>query len=166
MDPLLPPSPAGPPPFRFQPSAGRALRGPAFSLPFKVLATLLVFGSLAWLLRLMERGLLGSQLSVNVAWFLAALAMMLWTWWAIVRSTTGVDDRQIHQTWVCDKRMELADLATAKLMRVRGLEWLVAPRLYVRTLVGKMAIFYAADPAVVAEFERLAAELREFRALR
>lgn len=142
------------------------MRGPAFSLPFKVLATLLVFGSLAWLLRLVDRGLLGSHLSVNVAWFLAAMAMMLWTWWAIVRSTTGVDDLRIHQTWVWDKRMELADLATAKLMRVRGLEWLIAPRLYVRTLLGKMAIFYAADPAVIAEFERLVAELKDFRALR
>lgn len=142
------------------------MRGPAFSPAFKVLATLLVFGSLAWLLRLLQRGQLGPQLSVNLAWFLAAMAMMLWTWWAIVRSTTGVDDRQLHQTWVWDKRMDLADLATAKLMRVRGLEWLIAPRLYVRTLVGRMAIFYTADPAVVAEFERLAAELREFRALR
>lgn len=160
------PSPAGPPPFRFQPSAGQAVSGPAFSRPFKVLATVLVFGSLAWLLRLWHQGQLGSGVSVNLAWFLAALAVMLWTWWAIVRSVTTIDGRQLHQTWVWDKRMPFDDLAYAKLVRVRGLEWLVAPRLYVRTLLGKMAIFYAADPAVVGEFERLVDELREFRALR
>ncbi len=124
-----------------------------------------MFGSLAWLLRLWQQGQFGSGVSVNFGWFLAAMALMLWTWWAIVRSVTSVEDKQLHQTWVWDKRMDLADLAFAKLIRVRGLEWLVAPRLYVRTLLGKMAVFYTADPAVIAEFERLVEELRAFRNL-
>jgi len=62
--------------------------------------------------------------------------------------------------------MELGELAYGKLIRVRGLDWLIAPRLYVRTLMGKFAVFYAASPAMVAEFERLVAELKEFRSMR
>jgi len=142
------------------------MSGPAFSAPFKLLASVLVFGSLAWFVRLWQLGRLGSDLSVNLAWFLAAMAMLLWCWWAMVRSVTTVDDKQLHQTWVWDKRMVLDDLASAKLVRVRGFEWLIAPRLYVRTFVGKMGIFYAADPALVAEFERLVQELRTLRGLR
>ena len=55
--------------------------------------------------------------------------------------------RALHQSWVWDKKMELGELAYGKLIRVRGLDWLIAPRLYVRTLVGKFAVFYAADPS-------------------
>ena len=46
------------------------------------------------------------------------------------------------------------------------LDWLIAPRLYVRTLLGKFAVFYAADPSMLAEFERLLAELKAFRGFR
>jgi len=49
---------------------------------------------------------------------------------------------------------------------VRGLEWLIAPRLYVRTLMGKFAVFYASSPEMVAEFERLVSELKTFRSIR
>ncbi|MGH6627153.1 MAG: hypothetical protein ACRECD_11560, partial [Burkholderiaceae bacterium] len=79
------------------------------------------------------------------------------------RSTTRIDSEALSQTWVWDKKMELRELAYGKLIRVRGLEWLIAPRLYVRTLLGKFAVFYAADPALIAEFERLVKELKEFR---
>ena len=55
--------------------------------------------------------------------------------------------------------MELRELAYGRLIRVRGLEWLIAPRLYVRTLTGKFTVFYAASPDMIREFERLVAEL-------
>jgi hypothetical protein len=96
-------------------------------------------------------------------WFLAALALMAYTWWCIVRSVTTLDAKQLRQTWVWEKRMELRELAFARVVRVRGLEWLIAPRIYARTLLGKFAVFYAADPAMVAEFDRLARELAAFR---
>jgi len=35
----------------------------------------------------------------------------------------------------------------------------------VRTLVGKFAVFYAATPELIAEFERLVAELKQARKL-
>jgi hypothetical protein len=154
----------GPPPFRFLPAGGQ-VRGAAYSVFFKVLATALVFSAAAWLANLWTSGQLkdGSSLAT---WFLAAMAMMLYTWWSIVRSVTSIDGTELRQTWIWTKKLELRELAYARLIRVRGLEWLIAPRLYARTLLGKFNVFYAADPAVVAEFERLVGELTEFRSVR
>ena len=161
MDPHL--EGLGPPPFRFTPPGGVPLRSAAYSIPFRVIATVLVFGAAAWLLQLWQSGKLGASSTLGT-WFLAALAMMLYTWWCIVRSVTTLDGSELRQSWIWTKRMELRELAFARVIRIRGLEWLVAPRIYVRTLLGKFAVFYAADPMMVAEFDRLAAELAAFRA--
>lgn len=154
----------GPPPFRFVPRTAPA-SGPAFSLPFKVLATLIVFACAGAFVQLW----LSSRASGAAAgggWFIAGLLLMLYTWWHILRSTTRIDEQALYQSWVWDKHMELRELAYGKLIRVRGLEWLIAPRLYVRTLMGKFAVFYAASPEMVAEFERLVNELKAFRSQR
>jgi hypothetical protein len=153
----------GPPPFRFKPSQGPAMEGPAFSRFFKVLATALVLGTCWWFLRLWLGGKVSGGAVSILTWFLAALAMMLYTCWHIVRSRTTLDGEMLRQTWVWQKKMELRELAYGKLVRVRGLEWLIAPRLYVRTLMGKFAVFYTSDPALLAEFERLVSELKAFR---
>ena len=141
------------------------MRSAAYSPAFKIVATLIVFGAALWLLLLWRGGKLGTGSALAI-WFLAAQAMMLYTWWCIVRSVTTLDGEQLRQTWMWTKKMDLGELAYGRLIRVRGLEWLVAPRLYVRTLVGKFQVFYAAEPEMVAEFERLVQELAEFRALR
>ncbi len=156
----------GPPPFRFTPSQGPSMQGPAFSTVFRLLATALVFGAVYWFVSLWYGGkVVGGVVSI-MTWFLAALAMMVYTWWCIVRSVTRLDGAALYQSWVWDKKMELRELAYGKLVRVRGLDWLIAPRLYVRTLMGKFAVFYAADPALIAEFERLVVELKTFREMR
>jgi len=149
----------GPPPFRFTPSQGPSMQGPAFSRFFKVLATALVLGTSYWFLRLWLDGKVSGGAVSILTWFLAALAMMLYTCWHILRSVTTIDAHELRQTWVWQKKMELRELAYGKLVRVRGLEWLIAPRLYARTLMGKFAVFYAADAVMLAEFERLVSEL-------
>lgn len=153
----------GPPPFRFTPSRGTSLQGPAFSWLFRLLTTAVVFGTAYWFVYLWLNGRVSGGANSIATWFLAAMAIMLYTWWHIMRSTTRIDSEALSQTWVWDKKMELRELAYGKLIRVRGLDWLIAPRLYVRTLLGKFAVFYAADPALIAEFERLVKELKEFR---
>ena len=153
----------GPPPFRFELPDGQPLQGPAFSPVFKFIATVLVAGTLGWFIQL---GLVGKASGGTVSilnWFLAALAVMAYTWWCIVRSITRIDGQALSQTWVWNKKMELRELAYGKLIRVRGLDWLVAPRLYLRTLEGKFAVFYAADPRMIGQFERLVLELKAFR---
>ncbi len=153
----------GPERFRFTP-AGGAVEGAAFSPTFKLLATLIVGGCVAWLVRLWMAGALGSARTTGTGWLLAGLVLMVWTWFSILVSHTRLDaDKGLYQRWIWDKHMPLDDLAYGKLVRVRGLDWLIAPRLYVRTLMGKFAVFYAATPELVAEFERLVAELKEFR---
>ena len=153
----------GPPPFKFVPRA-RGASGPAFSAPFKVLATVIVLACTAafvqnWLAA-RTTGAAGG------GWFIGGLLLLLYTWWHILRSTTRIDEQGLYQSWVWDKHMELRELAYGKLIRVRGLEWLIAPRLYVRTLMGKFTVFYAASPEMMVEFERLVNELKAFREMR
>ncbi|MBC7719219.1 MAG: hypothetical protein H7Z77_05445 [Chitinophagaceae bacterium] len=153
----------GPPPFKFLPQAAGA-SGPAFSTPFKVLATLIVLACAAafvqnWLAA-KATGAAGG------GWFLGGILLLAYTWWHILSSVTRIDDAGLHQSWVWNKNTDMRELAYGKLIRVRGLEWLIAPRLYVRTLMGKFNVFYAANPAMIAEFERLVAELKAFRSMR
>lgn len=155
----------GPAPFRFEPSGGDAVEGQAFSLPFKLLATVIVGGCAFWLAQLWSVGALGTAKTGGLGWFLAGIALMGWTWFHIMTSRTRIDRQGLHQRWIWDKQMAFDDLAFGKLIRVPGLDWLIAPRLYVRTLVGKFAVFYAATPELIAEFERLVAELKQARKL-
>ena len=139
------------------------MQGPAFSPFFKLLAGALVLGITYWFVRLWLDGRVSGGAVSIMTWFVAALAMILYTWWQILRSVTTLDSTHVQQTWVWHKKMELRELAYGKLIRVPGLDWLIAPRLYLRTLLGKFSVFYAADPAMIAEFERLIAELKAFR---
>lgn len=152
----------GPEPFRFQPSQGPSMQGPAFSRAFKALVTVVVFGTLFWGLSLWSSGKLEARGTLT-AWFGAGLVLMLYTWFCVVRSVTKIDGAMLRQSWIWEKRMEVGELAYGKLIRIRGLEWLIAPRLYVRTLMGKFAVFYVADAALLAECERLVKELKAFR---
>jgi hypothetical protein len=153
----------GPPPFRFTP-VRPGTSSPAFTPVFKVLATLIVGLGSAWLASLWHAGALGTAgQSSGLVWLLSGLALMLYTWWHILTSRTCLDREALTQTWVWNKRLELRELAYCKLIRIRGLDWLIAPRLYARTLLGKFAVFYAADPMLLSDFERLVQELSDFR---
>jgi hypothetical protein len=55
--------------------------------------------------------------------------------------------------------MRVDELAYAKLIRLRGFDWLIAPRLYARTHGGKFASFYASTPDVLAQFESISQKL-------
>jgi hypothetical protein len=154
----------GPPPFRFQPSPG-AVNASAFTNAFKLLAVVIVSAAVAWLWRMWQSGQLGNQAqgTSGVLWFAAATLLMAYSTWHILRSRTTITPDALEQTWVWDKRMELRELAYAKLIRVRGLDSIIAPRLYARTLAGKFTVFYSASPVQLADFERLVRELRIFR---
>jgi hypothetical protein len=155
----------GPAPFRFVPGSGSPVEAAAFSPLFKLLATAIVGGCAVWLAQLLASGVLATTRTTGVVWFAAGLAMMAWTWWHILRSRTRVSTEGLYQAWIWDKQMPFDDLAYGKLIRVRGLDWLIAPRLYVRTLMGKFMVFYGATPELVAEFERIVKELKAFRNL-
>jgi hypothetical protein len=153
----------GPEPFRFTPAQGPSVEGPAFSRSFKALAIAMVLAMSLWMITLQARGLVAGSAHSVLVWFMAALAMLLYMAFWIARSRTRIDGQTISQTWFAPKQVAIGELASAHLTWIRGLEWLVAPRLRVRTLASKLVVFHAADPRMLAEFERLARELEAFR---
>jgi hypothetical protein len=143
------------------------LEGPAFSRAFQAITWLTVLGSGYWLLSLWQEGKFGGDTGLhglrNAGWFVLGWALLAWTTWHVMYSRVRLDAQGIHQTWIWDKHMAYDELAYAKLIRIRGLEWLMAPRFYVRTLMGKFAVFYVSDTTVQAECARLSEALANFR---
>lgn len=129
----------------------------AFSAPFRTLAWALLLGLGAWMLSVKQA--YGSNAAV---WGIAAWSMMLWTVWNIQRSRTRLNAQGLHQTWIWNKQMAIADLAYARLIRIRMLDWLIAPRLYVRNLSGRFTVIYCADAEMLEDMARLCSELRNF----
>ena len=141
------------------------LTSPAFSKPFKLLALAIVAFSASWMYQLWSVGKLAANSNISpsngLIWLLCGLLVMLYTLVSIYTSKTTLtgtiaSDGKLHQTWVWDKEVNLKEIAYAKLIRVRGFDWLIAPRLYVRTVMGKFTVFYAADKTMIAEFQKLA----------
>jgi hypothetical protein len=143
---------------------------------FRLLAVLMVLGCTYAVWSLWSAGQLTATAAVapgapashavfgsGLVWALSALALMGYTLWCILTSVTTMTATTLEQTFVWDKKVELRELAYVKLIRVPGLDWLIAPRLYCRTLMGKFAVFYAADAHMICEFERLRDELSAFR---
>jgi hypothetical protein len=174
----------GPPPFRFLPAEATMQRR-AFSSVFCVLALALVMWCAYGVYALWAGGHLTAAPAATSAtaaaaanaakagvfgsglvWALSALALMVYTLWCILTSVTTLTPTHLKQTFVWNKELELRELAYVKLIRVPGLDWLIAPRLYCRTLLGKFAVFYTADKPMLAEFERLRDELAAFRRIR
>ena len=158
----------GPAPFRFEPRDGIA-EGAAFSRSFQGITLLTVLGSGYWLLSLWQMGKFGGNTGLEglrtAGWFILGWFLLAWTAWHVLQSRACLDAKGLHQTWIWDKHMAYDELAYAKLIRIRGLEWFMAPRFYVRTLVGKFAVFYVTDALVLDECERLSKELQAFRQL-
>lgn len=155
-------------PFVFEP-ASSPVEGAAFSQTFHVLTGIMVLGLGAWLVHLWQQGKFGdpAQLdSIRMAgWFILGWGLLVWTAWQVRLSRTRMDTAGLFQSWIWNKHMPYEQLAYTQLIRVKGLEWLIAPRFYVRTLSGKFAVFYIADPALQHECARLASELEAFRRL-
>jgi hypothetical protein len=151
----------GPAPFRFTPKR-ETVTSPAFSLPFKVLALILVLGLAVWAYQLY-----GLQMAQSDhLWIWAAWGIMAYTVGHLLMGQTRLTDQTLEQTWIWHKKVELRDLAYVKLIRVPGLDAVIAPRLYARTLMGKFTVIYASSPEMIEEFQRLKVELQAFRAMR
>ena len=133
----------------------QVVSGKAFSVAFRVLALLLVEGVAWWAYVLWSNGKLGASMTSSVLWLLAALVLMFITVFYVFRSVTSVSSSHLKQSWIWNKEMPIRDLAYVKLIRLRGFDWLIAPRLYARTHGGKFASFYASTPDVLKQFESI-----------
>jgi hypothetical protein len=131
------------------------MTAPAFGLVFKALAWFILLSLLTWFWRLnLDWNSRQGALSA-VVW-----AMMAFIVWHIQRSRITLDADAIEQTWMWQRRVTLRELAFVKVMRIRGLEFLIAPRIYVRNLGGKFSFFYCSDRGMLDEFVRLADALK------
>ena len=141
------------------------LISPAFSRSFKVLALVLVAALASWMYQLWSAGKLASNPALSpsngLIWLLCGLALMLYTLFAFYTSQTSLSKTHIKQSWIWNKEVALSELAYAKLIRVRGLDWLIAPRLYVRTMMGKFEVFYAANKSMIQAFENVASTIKQ-----
>lgn len=137
---------------------------PAFSKPFKLLALGIVAFCASWMYQLWVNGQLAANSNVSpsngLIWLLCGLLLMLYTLISIYISKTTLEGDlesggKLRQTWIWDKEVALQEIAYAKLIRFRGFDWLIAPRLYVRTVMGKFTVFYAADPLMIEAYRKL-----------
>jgi hypothetical protein len=159
----IPAAPFDFPGLRFEPQPGD-LTGAAFGPVFKSIALFTVAGCCGWLTLLSVRDQIVIGGSTTSWIFLAGgLGIMLYTLWHIWFSQTRLSTDFLSQTWMWHRQVKVRELAYAKLIRIRGREWLIAPRLYTRSITGKLTVFYMADPTLWRESERLATALTDLR---
>jgi hypothetical protein len=129
--------------------------GPAFPAPVKALATILVLTLALWGAMVLADP--GASLPDREGWaFLcAACAVVAFGYGHILFSRTRFDGRGITQSGLWRKHVALSEITQLKLICVPGLTWLIVPRLVVRADFG-LTNFCAGDPAVLAQFRRLA----------
>nr|WP_315464130.1 hypothetical protein [uncultured Rhodoferax sp.] len=153
---------AAPSRLAFTPQDG-PLESAAYSRVFKAIALVLLIAAGLWAFQ-MHQMAKNTQSSIDVvSWLWLPWGLMAYTVWFVMTGTTRLSDTAIEQSWMWAKRIELDNLAYAKVIRLKGLEWLFAPRLYTKNFSGKLMIFYAADPAMLNEFKRLELALAAVR---
>ncbi len=147
----------------YKPLSTQRIECNAFSHSFRAIAVVLCVGCAGWLAWLWFNGKLNGMGNFTLVWL--ALGMMGLFMWAILRSTTSVSPAGLAQTWIWNKTLPFGEVVYAKLFRIRGLEQLIAPRLYVRSASFKSMTFYACDDAVLDEFLRIENALRTINGL-
>jgi hypothetical protein len=125
------------------------------------MAVALLSGLAFWAYQLHGAQMVGT----DYLWLWAAWSIMAYTVGHLLMGKTKLTAQSLEQTWIWHKKVELRDLAYVKLIRVPGLDWLIAPRVYVRTLMGKFTVIYACHPDMIEEFQRMSAELKAFRSM-
>lgn len=94
----------------------------------------------------------------NLVIYGGALLCIVWVGYWIFRSRIRLEGEVLTQTWLWTKREQAAEVAQLKLVHVRGLEQVMAPRLLVRRRNGAITWFYAADARLLTGFAERVAE--------
>lgn len=128
------------------------IESPAFPPLLRTLAVVLVIDLFAF-------GIWSLPSLRSADWSTSALVVMgiaalcvVWVGYWIVYSRTRLEGDVLVQTWLWDKRVSAQDVAQLKLVHIRMLERVIAPRLLVRRRFGGMTWFHSADAAVLVAF--------------
>ena len=133
------------------------VEGMSFAWGTRLLATLLVLGLavLGW--RNADHPLLAQPSRAVMLYLLCALLIVGVGYWHVLRSRTRIDASHLRQgVGPMQRSVALADIAQLLLIRVRGLEWLITPRLVVRSRSLGRCSFHCADARLLRAFEQLA----------
>ena len=84
--------------------------------------------------------------------FASTALLVLWMGSWIVRSRTRLDDDVLTQTWLWNKRVRVAEVASLKLVFLPWFQRVMAPRLLVRQRSGGVTWIHSADPQILLEF--------------
>ncbi len=136
----------------YQPAS--VVTGPAYSPWFKMLATLFTFGLIAYGISFSMRFSLEAYGWGVILLMLAALALLLVSFYGFLHSTVTIDDKGIKQTWVINRRVLWPDIRGAKMIGIPRAGWLSPPRLVVRTGTA-FYTFNGGTEALLTEFARI-----------
>lgn len=152
LDPLAPPT--------FSPSQEKSVCH-AYGASYRaVLAGSLVM-LLVWAIRLLFADDAPTPAGGLLSWLLVGLALVIYMGIVLLRSQTTLTASTLSQDWFWEKKVALQEVTYVRFMRLRGWEWLIAPRLLVRAGHGPLKSFHAASPHMWAEFERWSQALRD-----
>jgi hypothetical protein len=132
----------------------QTVTGPAYSLWFKLLATVVTIVLAGYAFMIMLRfPLLEYGFGVKALLLGAALMLGISYYW-FLRSTITVDDKGITQTWMYNRHVEWRDIRSAKMIGIPFLSAIFPPRLIVRTGTA-YATFNGGSQAVLVEFAKI-----------
>lgn len=132
----------------------QAVSGPAYGNGFKVFATVVTLGLLAYGASVALRFPLG-QFGLGVKALLLGSAVMLGiSYYWFLRARTTIDASGIRQSWLYDKRVDWQDVRGAKMIGIPFLSWLFPPRMVVRT-GNAFTTFNGGSQEVLIEFARI-----------
>jgi len=128
--------------------------GPAYSPWFKMLATLFTFGLIGYGISFAMRFSLEAYGWGVILLMLAALTLLLVSFYGFLHSTITIDDKGIKQTWVINRQVLWPDIRGAKMIGIPRAGWLSPPRLVVRTGTA-FYTFNGGTEALLTEFAKI-----------
>ena len=132
-----------------------SLTGPSFPKAIKCIATLFII-TLFWfsVTSLLHLRQLDYTWKVYLGLTIPIL-ICAYGYGFILRSTTTITNEKIIQSWIFNKEVLLKDITQVKLIHVRFLNWIIVPRLILRTHRG-VYVFQTADARILENFRQLA----------
>lgn len=132
----------------------KTIAGPAYSLWFKLMATVVTAVLAGYAINITMRfPLLQYGFGVKMLLLGAALMLAVSYYW-FLRSTITIDDKGITQTWMYNRKVEWPEIRSAKMIGIPYLTWLFPPRLVVRT-GNSFTTFNGGSKEVLVEFAKI-----------
>jgi len=133
------------------------LESPAYPRLVRMLALILVVDLIAFGLWSVPALRSADWSGASLVVFALAMVCITWVGYWILNSRTRLDGDVLTQTWLWTKKENAADVAQLKLVHLRWLDRVIAPRLLVRRRNGAITWVHSADANLLTGFaERVA----------